>query len=143
MRDPNRLRSVRGDLVEALGGTNTRLLDWQQNSGKFFNAIKVEQNVMFLILMIIVIVAAFNIISGLIMLVKDKGQGIAILRTMGATRGMVMRIFFLSGASVGVVGTLLGLGLGIGIATNIEHVRQAVQQMTQLPVAFSLRSCCR
>ena len=85
---------------------------------------------MFLILTLIILVAAFNIISGLIMLVKDKGRDIAILRTMGATRGMVMRIFFLSGASIGVLGTALGLGLGVFVADNIENVRQIVQRLT-------------
>ncbi len=127
---PHRLEAIKMDLVEALGNSNTRLLDWQQSNASFFNALQVERNVMFLILSLIIMVAAFNIISGLIMLVKDKGRDIAILRTMGATRGMIMRIFFLSGASIGVLGTLLGLGLGILIAGNIENVRQLVQGLT-------------
>ena len=130
VKNPNRLASVKLDALQALEGTRTRLLDWQQNNASFFTALQVERNVMFLILSLIIMVAAFNIISGLIMLVKDKGRDIAILRTMGATRGMVMRIFYLSGASVGVAGTLLGLGLGVLIAANIEHVRQLVQNLT-------------
>ena len=85
--------------------------DWQRANASFFNAIQVERNVMFLILTLIIVVAAFNIISSLIMLVKDKGRAIAILRTMGATRGAIMRIFFISGASVGVVGTLFGFAV--------------------------------
>ena len=85
---------------------------------------------MFLILTLIIVVAAFNIISGLIMLVKDKGRDIAILRTMGATRGMVMRIFFLSGASVGIIGTVAGFILGLAFAENIETIRQLLQSLT-------------
>jgi lipoprotein-releasing system permease protein len=85
---------------------------------------------MFLILSLIIMVAAFNIISGMIMLVKDKGRDIAILRTMGATRGAIMRIFFLSGATIGVTGTLLGFLLGLGFAANIETIRQWLQELT-------------
>lgn len=128
--EPQNIRNIQMNLVDALGGTSTRLLDWQQRNSSFFTALQVERNVMFLILTLIILVAAFNIISGLIMLVKDKGHDIAILRTMGATRGMVMRIFFLAGASVGVLGTLFGLGLGTLIASNIEKVRQVIQKIT-------------
>ena len=85
---------------------------------------------MFLILTLIVVVAAFNIISSLIMLVKDKGRDIAILRTMGATRMMIMRIFLISGASIGAIGTLAGFGLGISFAMNIESIRQFLQGLT-------------
>ena len=127
---PHKFDHIKRALVEALGSTNTRLLDWQQSNSSFFTALQVEKNVMFLILTLIILVAAFNIISGLIMLVKDKGHDIAILRTMGATRGMVMRIFFLAGASVGVLGTAFGLVLGVTFAKNIEHIRQFLQKMT-------------
>lgn len=130
VKTPHKFDTIKMDVVEALGRTNTRLLDWQQSNASFFTALQVERNVMFLILTLIILVAAFNIISGLIMLVKDKGRDIAILRTMGATRGMVMRIFFLSGASIGVLGTALGLGLGVFVADNIENVRQIVQRLT-------------
>jgi len=85
---------------------------------------------MFMILTLIILVAAFNIISGLIMLVKDKGRDIAILRTMGATRGMIMRIFFMAGASIGVLGTIFGFVLGVTFAKNIETIRQAIQKLT-------------
>lgn len=104
-----------------------RLYDWQKTNASFFNAVQVERNVMFLILTLIIIVAAFNIISSLIMLVKDKSHDIAILRTMGATRGMIMRIFLLSGASIGVAGTFFGLILGVSFATHIEQIRQFIQ----------------
>lgn len=106
------------------------LVDWQRQNASFFNAIQVERNVMFLILTLIILVAAFNIISGLIMLVKDKGRDIAILRTMGATRGMIMRIFLLAGASVGVIGTLAGFLLGLAFADNIEVIRQWLQGLS-------------
>ena len=92
--------------------------------------IQVERNVMFLILTLIILVAALNVISGMIMMVKDKGRDIAILRTMGATRGMVMRIFFLAGASIGVAGTLAGFALGLAFAENIEIIRQWIQGFT-------------
>ena len=107
-----------------------RVHDWQRANASFFNAIQVERNVMFLILTLIILVAAFNIISSLIMLVKDKGRDIAILRTMGATRGMIMRIFLIAGASVGVIGTMLGFVLGLAFAANIENIRRWIEGLT-------------
>lgn len=111
-------------------GPGVRIYDWQRSNATFFNAIQVERNVMFLILTLIIVVAAFNMISGLIMLVKDKGRDIAILRTMGATRGMVMRVFFMSGAAVGVIGTACGVLLGLLVCDNIENIRQFLQSLT-------------
>jgi lipoprotein releasing system, transmembrane protein, LolC/E family len=124
--DPEKVPELRNAVYRMAGGS-VRIYDWQQANASFFNAIQVERNVMFLILTLIILVAAFNIISSLIMLVKDKGRDIAVLRTMGATRGMILRIFFLSGASVGVAGTLFGLVLGVSFATNIENIRQVIQ----------------
>ena len=106
------------------------LVDWRQRNSTFFNALQVERNVMFLILTMIVLVAALNIISGLIMLVKDKGSDIAILRTMGATQGSIMRIFLITGASIGVVGTLVGFLVGLAICFNIESIRQFLSWLT-------------
>jgi lipoprotein-releasing system permease protein len=123
-----------GDLRQALFtnlGEGFRFIDWQRANGSFFTALQVERNVMFLILTLIILVAAFNIISGQIMLVKDKGRDIAILRTMGATRGMVMRIFLLSGASIGVTGTLGGVALGLAFCENIEAIRRWLEGLTQ------------
>jgi lipoprotein-releasing system permease protein len=100
------------------------LSDWRQRNQTFFSALQVERNVMFMILTLIVLVAALNIISGLVMLVKDKGHDIAILRTMGATRGAILRIFLMTGAAIGVVGTLAGVFLGILICLNVESIRQ-------------------
>jgi lipoprotein-releasing system permease protein len=102
------------------------IVDWRQRNATFFNALQVERNVMFLILTLIVLVAALNIVSGLIMLVKDKGQDIAILRTMGATQGAVMRVFLITGASIGVVGTLVGFALGLLVCAYIEEIRQFI-----------------
>lgn len=126
--NPDRVPDLRNEIFRIAGGS-VRLYDWQQANASFFNAIQVERNVMFLILTLIILVAAFNIISSLIMLVKDKGRDIAILRTMGATRGMILRIFFLAGASVGVVGTVCGTVLGVLFATNIEGIRQFIQSI--------------
>jgi lipoprotein-releasing system permease protein len=129
VQDPDRMSvPVRG-LYTRLG-PSFRLFDWQGANSSFFTAVQVERNVMFVILTLIILVAALNIISGQIMLVQDKGRGIAILRTMGATRGMVMRIFLMTGASIGVVGTALGFGLGLIFCRNIETIRQWLQKLT-------------
>jgi lipoprotein-releasing system permease protein len=106
------------------------MIDWRQRNATFFNALQVERNVMFLILTLIVLVAALNIVSGLIMLVKDKGQDIAILRTMGATQGAIMRVFLITGASIGVVGTIVGFMLGVVVCLNIESIRQFLSWLT-------------
>ncbi|HEV8030950.1 MAG TPA: lipoprotein-releasing ABC transporter permease subunit [Stellaceae bacterium] len=106
-----------------------RILDWQQTNSSLVNAVEIERNVMFLILSLIILVAAFNIISGMIMMVKDKGRDIAILRTMGASRGMILRIFMLSGASIGVVGTLAGFALGVAFTDNIEAIRHFLESV--------------
>jgi len=129
VEDPDRVWAYR-DALGAVVGPAGRLVDWQQANASFFTALKVERNVMFLILSLIIMVAAFNIVSGMIMLVKDKGRDIAILRTMGATRGAIMRIFFMSGAAIGVLGTLAGFLLGLGFAANIETIRQWLQVLT-------------
>ena len=105
------------------------IYDYRQTNSAFFNAIDVERNVMFIVLTLIILVAAFNIITGLIMLVKDKSRDIAVLRTMGATKGMIMRIFFLDGAFIGFVGTFLGVILGLLFCDNIENIRQFLQSL--------------
>jgi lipoprotein-releasing system permease protein len=108
--------------------------DWRMRNVTFFNALQVERNVMFLILALIVLVAALNIISGLIMLVKDKVHDIAILRTMGATSSAIMRVFFITGASIGTAGTLIGLILGTIICLNIETLHRFVSWVTETEV---------
>jgi lipoprotein-releasing system permease protein len=120
--NPDRVNDGRAALVQALG-PGFRTVDWQRANSGFFSAIKVERNVMFLILSLIILVAAFNILSGQYMLVKGKGRDIAILRTMGATRGNILRIFFLSGASVGFAGTVAGVALGVVFAANIAVIQ--------------------
>ena len=127
-KDPDNLDAVRAALGELIG-PSARIVDWRQTQASYINAIEIERNVMFLILTLIILVAAFNIISGMIMMVKDKGHDIAILRTMGATRGMILRIFILSGASIGVVGTFLGFVIGTEFALHIEAIRQFVQDI--------------
>ncbi len=107
------------------------LIDWQEANAKFFSSLKVERVVMAAILALILVVAAFNIISGMVMLVTGKKQEIAILRTIGATRGNIMRIFFICGASIGFIGTFFGFLLGYGIASNIESIRQWLEAMIE------------
>jgi lipoprotein-releasing system permease protein len=126
---PDRVHQFVQTILKDLGN-NLRVLDWQQANSNFFGAIQVERNVMFLILTLIIVVAAFNIISSMIMLVKDKGRDIAILRTMGATRGMIMRIFLLTGSTIGIAGTLGGGVLGLILSLNIEGIRQFFQSLS-------------
>ena len=127
--DPDRVYAVSVEIRKAIGG-GYRIADWQRVNSSFFTALQVERDVMFLILTLIIVVAAFNVISSQIMLVNDKGKGIAILRTMGATQGMILRIFFMTGASVGIVGTVAGTVLGIAFAQNIETIRQWIQTLS-------------
>jgi lipoprotein-releasing system permease protein len=127
--NPDKIDGFRKSVTEA-AGRPVFLVDWRQRNSTFFNALQVERNVMFLILTMIVLVAALNIVSGLIMLVKDKGSDIAILRTMGASQGSIMRIFLITGAAIGVVGTLTGFLVGMVICLNIESIRQFLSWLT-------------
>lgn len=127
--DPDKVVQYRKDVQEA-AKRPIFMIDWRQRNATFFNALQVERNVMFLILTLIVLVAALNIVSGLIMLVKDKGHDIAILRTMGATQGAIMRVFLITGAAIGVVGTFFGFLLGIVVCLNIESIRQFMSWLT-------------
>jgi lipoprotein-releasing system permease protein len=106
------------------------MIDWRERNATFFNALEVERNVMFLILTLIVLVAALNIISGLIMLVKDKSSDIAILRTIGASQGAIMRVFLITGSAIGVVGTLAGFLLGTVVCLNIDEIRRFLSWLT-------------
>jgi lipoprotein-releasing system permease protein len=127
--NPDRVVRFR-ELATQAAGRPVFMVDWRQRNATFFNALQVERNVMFLILTLIVLVAALNIVSGLIMLVKDKGRDIAVLRTMGAAQGAVMRVFLITGASIGVVGTLMGLLVGTLVCQRIEAIRQFLSWLT-------------
>ncbi|HEY8248934.1 MAG TPA: lipoprotein-releasing ABC transporter permease subunit [Hyphomicrobium sp.] len=126
---PQNIDNYMREVKRAVGPTN-HVSDWRARNETFFTVLEVERNVMFIILSLIVLVAALNIISGLMMLVKDKGRDVAILRTMGATRGAMMRVFLITGASIGVVGTFAGLILGIVFCLNIESIRELVSWMS-------------
>lgn len=126
--DPEKMDAFRLGVEKALERP-TIVTDWRQRNKTFFDTLQVEKNILFIILTLIVIVAAFNIISGLTMLVKDKTQDVAILRTMGATRGAVMRIFLIIGASIGVLGTIAGFALGLLLAKNLDAIRVAFNRM--------------
>ena len=128
--DPQRVRDVTRGIAAALQGTPVRVVDWQASNNSFFAAVQVERNVMFLILTLIILVAAFNVVSSLIMMVKDKTRDIAVLRTIGAGRGAVMRIFLMCGASVGVTGTLAGVVLGVVFCWNIRTIQGWVEAAT-------------
>jgi lipoprotein-releasing system permease protein len=127
--DPDHIDEFRPRVTEA-AQRPIYMVDWRQRNATFFNALQVERNVMFLILTLIVLVAALNIVSGLIMLVKDKGSDIAILRTMGATQGAIMRVFLITGASIGVVGTVVGFLIGTVVCLNIETIRRFLSWLT-------------
>ena len=127
--NPQHLTPITNGIEPVIQG-RAQVHEWKDSNTSFFNAIQVERNVMFLILTLIIIVAAFNIISSMIMLVKDKGRDIAVMRTMGATRSSMMKIFILTGASIGLFGTFVGALLGIEFALNIEAIRQVLQHMT-------------
>ncbi len=129
IENADRTQTVR-DAIEANAPRPLVLTDWRQRNRTFFSALEVERNVMFLILMLIVLVAALNIVSGLIMLVKDKSSDIAILRTMGATSGSVLRVFLITGASIGVVGTIAGFGLGLLVCANIQAIQSFVSRIS-------------
>ena len=129
LEDPERTGALR-DAVEAAAGDAVHLTEWRERNRTFFTALQVERDLMFIIVSLIVLVAALNIISGMIMLVKDKRGDIAILRTMGATRGAILRIFFITGASIGVTGTALGFIAGTVFCANIEWIRGLISRIT-------------
>lgn len=129
LENPDDLDAMREKVTLAIDG-QAGVYDWRDVNSSFFNALQVERNVMFLILTMIILVAAFNIISSMIMLVKDKTADIAILRTIGASRGNMLKIFILTGASIGIIGTILGAVLGVAFASNIERIRQWLEGLT-------------
>ena len=128
-KDPQMTAEYMESIIPEIS-SDMEVYDWRQSNGSFFNALQVERNVMFLILTLIILVAAFNIVSSMIMLVKDKSKDIAILRTMGASRQSMLKIFILTGGMIGVAGTIAGTILGVGFALNIESIRQGLQALT-------------
>ena len=126
---PDKIQDLRPAIDRAVGEAGW-VRDWQQTNAALSGALKVERNVMFLILTMILLVASLNIVSGLVMLVKDKSRDIAILRTMGMKRGAILRIFFITGASIGVIGTLVGVIFGVVFCQNIEAIRQLITTLT-------------
>jgi len=129
VRDPERLEGEKRAVRDAAGGPFV-VYDWRDTNQAFVNALDVERNVMFLILTLIILVAAFNIVSSLTMLVKDKTRDIAVMRAMGATRGMIMRVFLFTGSTIGVVGAATGFGLGLAFALNIESIRRLLEAVS-------------
>jgi lipoprotein-releasing system permease protein len=130
---PDNIRGMKAKLEAALDRP-FNITDWQQRNATFFSALQVERVVMFVILSLIILVAAFNIISSLVMLVKDKGPDIAVLRTMGATRGAIMRIFSMTGSAIGLIGTFLGLLLGLFVAANAETLRAGLSNLFSISI---------
>ena len=131
--DPAQVRPVTDAVRAALAGQPLRIADWQASNSTMYAAVLVERNVMFLILTLIILVAAFNIVSSLTMLVKDKGRDIAVLRTMGATRGAILRVFLMCGGAVGCGGTLIGFALGLLVCTNFENLRAGLLALRGTP----------
>jgi len=129
VENPEKLQPIKQEIQKSLSN-QFRVFDWRDTNQTFVNALNVERNVMFLILTLIILVAAFNIVSSLVMLVKDKTRDIAVMRTMGATRGMIMRSFLITGSTIGVVGTLCGFALGLGFASNIEEIRSLLERLS-------------
>jgi len=128
--NPEKVDLYKHELYALVQDKNARVVDWQQTNKEFFSTIKVERNVMFIILTLIILVASFNVISTLIMLVKDKGRDIAILRTMGATQGMIMRVFFIAGSSIGVLGAFVGTVFGLLFSWNIDSIRKGIEAIS-------------
>ena len=127
--EPDKVGQYR-EVIAIAAGRPIFMVDWRQRNSTFFSALQVERNVMFLILTLIVLVAAFNVVSGMIMLVRDKAPDIAILRTMGASQGAILRVFLITGASIGTVGTIFGFLLGTVVCLNVESIRQFLSWMT-------------
>ncbi len=130
VEDANAVDAYTAEMKKQLGPNGFWYSDWRKRNEQFIRVLDLERTMMFIILSLIVLVAAFNIISGLMMLVKDKGRDIGILRTMGATKGAIMRVFLITGAAIGVVGTLAGLVLGVLFCWNIESIRRFVEWIT-------------
>lgn len=129
IRDPEAITMLTAPILDVIGEAHY-FIDWKRSNATLAGTLEVERNVMFLILTLILLVASLNIVSGMVMLVRDKARNIAVLRSMGARRAMILRIFFMTGATIGVAGTLFGLALGIFLCANIETIRQILSYLT-------------
>ena len=129
VKDPDHVDDMAGAVMLA-GGRDALVWTWRDSSSAFLRALTIEDNVMFILLSILVLIAAMNIVSGLIMLVKNKGRDIGILRTMGLTEGSILRVFFICGASTGLIGTALGVALGCLFAVYIDTIFAAVNSLS-------------
>ena len=118
------------NIIKSQLGSKYRVFDWQERNASFLNALKVERNVMFLILTLIILVAAFNIVSSMIMLVRSKNADIAVLRSLGASSSLIMRVFLITGASIGAVGTLVGALLGLIFCWQIDNIKRGVESLS-------------
>ncbi|QCE33941.1 lipoprotein-releasing ABC transporter permease subunit [Acetobacteraceae bacterium] len=127
--DSMNARKIGRDIISTIGMPEVRVSDWTQGANGVLSAVNVERNVMFIILSLIILVAAFNIVSSLIMMVKDKGEDIAIMRSFGVSQGGILRIFVMCGAAIGIMGTIAGAVLGISFALNIEHIRHLLEKI--------------
>ncbi len=128
--DPKDLTRVKAEITALVQDSPYYITDWREANSGFIESIDVQSNVLFLILGLIILVAAFNIISGMVMLVSDKNKEVAILRTIGLKRRSVIRIFMICGSAIGFLGTLFGLGIGLAFASNIEEIRLWLESMT-------------
>lgn len=131
VQDPTDLENIKHEIYPILANSeDLYAVDWQQSNSGFIDALKVESTVMFLILTLIILVAAFNIISSMIMLVNDKNKNIALLRTLGMSKSSVMRIFLICGSSIGFVGTFLGFIIGVLFSANINNIKQWIESLS-------------
>ena len=130
MADPQQVEMLAAPLRQILGDRQVVARDWRHANDTIIGVLQVQKNTMFIVLGMIVLVAAFNVISSLIMLVKDKRSDIAVLRTIGASSGAILRIFLMCGAFVGVSGTLIGTLIGVVVCFNIDVVQRAVETIT-------------
>jgi lipoprotein-releasing system permease protein len=128
VKDPLQLSEIKEEIAQKFSGSYN-ITDWQSNNSSFMKAVEIERNVMFLILLLITLVASFNIIACMIMLVKDKERDIAILRTIGLTRAAVTRVFFMAGTSIGVFGTVTGALVGVIFASNIQKIQEILETL--------------
>ena len=118
------------NIIKSQLGAKYRVFDWRERNASFLNALKVERNVMFLILTLIILVAAFNIVSSMIMLVRSKNADIAVLRSLGASSSLIMRVFLITGASIGAVGTLAGSLLGLIFCWQIDNIKSGIESLS-------------